>query len=120
MGRAPARFYFAIDAPCHMISGEQFGRTPRILIALCVPPALFFRVRSLLFVEVWNVVEHEPPAFAIAQDSAFTAHALGDEDAPHTDRPDHAGGIKLTQFHVLTFAPGTRPHAEAAPFIFPP
>ena len=119
MRRASACLDFAIDAPRHMISGEQFGRTPRILIALRIPPALFFRVRSLLFVEVRNVVEHEPAAFAVAQHAAFAAHALGYQDAAHTDRPDHAGGVKLNELHVLEFGSGAIRQCKAVARIFP-
>ena len=117
--RASARLDFAIDAPRNMISGEQFRRTPRILVTLRIPPALFFGVRSLLFVEVGNVVEHEPAAFTVAQDAAFAAHAFGYENAAHADRPDHAGGVKLNEFHVLEFGSGAIRQCKAVACVFP-
>jgi hypothetical protein len=119
MRRATACLDFAIDAPRNMISREQFRRTPRILIPLRIPPSFFFRVRSLLFVEVRNVVEHEPVAFLVAQDSAFAAHALSHKDAAHTDRPDHASGVKLNEFHVLEFSSGAIRQCETVARIFP-
>src|SRR5258708_6559356 len=102
-----------------MIPGEQLRRTARILIALRIPPAFFFRVRSLLLIEVRDIVEHESAAFAVAQDAAFAADTFGYENAAHADRPDHAGGVKLNEFHVLEFGSGAIRQCQAVPGIFP-
>src|SRR5208283_6218482 len=111
--RAPARFYLAIDAPRHVIPGEQFRRTARVFVALRIPPAFFLGVRSLLLVEIGDVVEHEAAAFTVAQNAAFAAHALGDQDAAHTNRPHHAGGMKLNELHVLKFGSSAVREGEA-------
>ena len=74
-----------------------------------------------LFVEIGNLVEHEPAAFAVAQNPAFAAHALRHQDAAHTDRPDHAGGMKLDELHLLQFGAGLvrqrQPIARVLPAI---
>jgi len=48
-----------------MIPGEQFRRTPRILIALRIPPAFFFRVRGLHLIQVGDIVKHEPAPYIL-------------------------------------------------------
>ena len=79
---------------------EQFRRTPRVLVALRVAPAFFRVVGGLLLVVLRDVAEHEPLAGAVAQDPAFAAHALGDEDALHARRPDHPRRMELHELHV--------------------
>ena len=100
MRTAAACLDFAIDAAGNVIAGEQFGRTPRILIALRVAPALFFVVGGLLFVEVGNVVKHEPAAFLVPQNAAFATHAFGHQDAAHADaaRPCPWDGTARTPY----------------------
>src|SRR5215469_12372329 len=102
-----------------MISREQLGGAPRILIALRISPALFLTVRCLRLVEIRDVVEHEAASLAVAQNAAFAAHALRNEDAAHTDRPDHAGGMKLNELHVLQFCACAIRQGEPVARIFP-
>ena len=85
---------------------EQLGRAARVLVALRVAPAFFLVVGGLALVVLRDVVEHEALAFLVAQHAAFAAHALGDEDAAHARRPDHAGRMELHELHV---------HAASAP-----
>ncbi len=98
--RAAARLHFAIDAPRHVVAGEELRRTPRGLVALRVAPAFLRIRRRLRLVVVGDVVEHEAAALAVAQDAAFAADAFGDEDAAHARRPDHARGMELHELHV--------------------
>src|ERR1700681_4633424 len=48
---ASACFDFAIDAAGDVVAREELGRTARILVALRVPPALFFVVGGLRLIE---------------------------------------------------------------------
>src|SRR5207302_5369321 len=89
--RAPAPLAdLAHDAARDVIAGEQLGRAPRALVALGIAPALLLVGSGLGFVVVGDVVEEEAPALGIEQHPAFPADALGDEDALHAGRPDHA------------------------------
>ncbi len=50
--RAASPFaHFAPDAARHVIAGQQFRRTPRVLVALRITPSFFFVVRGLVRVE---------------------------------------------------------------------
>ena len=118
-GTAPPCLHFAIDAARHVIAGEQFGRTARVLIALRVAPAFLFVVGGLGFVEIRNIVEHEALAFAVAQHAAFAAHAFGDQNAAHADGPDHAGGMELDELHVHQFGAGAIGQGVAVAGVFP-
>ena len=119
MRAAPAFADLPDDAAGHMVPGEEFRRPPRLLVPLRVPPALF-RVRGgLVRVEVRDVVEHEPAAFAVAQDAAFAAHAFGDQDPAHAGRPDHPGGMELDILHVDEFRAGFVGERVAVAGVFP-
>ena len=103
--RSAARLDLAIDASCNVIAGQQFRRTTGILITCHISPAFFFVVGRLILVVRRNVVEHEPFAFAIAEDPAFAANSLGHQDAPHARRPDHSGRVELNKFHIDQLGP---------------
>ena len=118
-GRAPACLDLAIDAAGDVIAGQQFGRPAGVLVALRVAPSFLFGVGGLLFVEIGNFVEHEPAAFAVAQNAAFAAHAFGHQDAAHADRPDHAGRMELDELHVLQFGAGAIGQRKAIAGVFP-
>jgi hypothetical protein len=102
-----------------VVSRQQLGRTSRILVALCIAPALFFCICSLLFVEVGDVVEHESAAFVVSQYTAFATHTLCYEDAANADRPNHASRMKLNELHVLEFGPGAIGQRKAVAGVFP-
>ena len=91
----------APDAAGDVVAGQQLGRPAGVLVALGVAPALLLVVGGLGAVVLRDVVEHEAPALAVAQDAAFAAHALGHQDAADAGRPDHAGGMELHELHVL-------------------
>jgi hypothetical protein len=43
---------------------------------------------------------HETLAVLVAQDAAFSAHGLGDQNSLHSGRPNHSGRMELHEFHV--------------------
>src|SRR5262245_64888570 len=100
MRTAASGFDFTHDASRDVIASKQLGRAPSGLLALAVMPPFQFVVRGLALVRVGNVVEHEAPAFAVAQDSAFAPHAFGDKNAGDAGRPNHAGRMELHELNV--------------------
>ena len=102
-----------------MVARQQLGRTLGVLIALHVAPAFLGIGRGLGFVIVRNIVEHEALALFVAQNSAFAAHPFGDQNAHDARRPDHAGGMKLDEFHVQQFGPGVVGQRDAVACAFP-
>src|SRR3954463_6249410 len=103
MRAAAAGFDFTHDATGDVIAREKFGRPARILVTLAIAPAFLLVVRSLGFVSVGNVAEHEALAFAVEQDAAFAAHALGHENSHDARRPNHACGMELDELHIDEF-----------------
>ena len=95
------------------------GGPAGVFVSLGVAPALLFVVGGVVFVVVGNVIEHEAAAFAVAQDSAFAAHAFGNEDAGDADGPDHAGGMKLHELHVLQLGSGAIGEGKAVTGVLP-
>ena len=119
VGCAASGFDFAIDAAGNVVASKELRRAAGVLIALRVAPAFVFVVRGLSLVVVGDIVEHEAAAFAVAEHTAFAAHAFGDEDAGDADGPDHAGGMELNEFHVLQFRTGTVGERETVAGVFP-
>ena len=68
---------------------------------------------------VGDVVEHEALALGVAQHAAVAAHALGDEQAAHAERPDHAGGVELDALHVDQLGAGPQGHRVAVAGALP-
>ena len=64
MGTAAAFADLALDAAGDVVAGEQFGRAPRILVALGVAPAFLFVIGRRALVERRDVAEHEALSFA--------------------------------------------------------
>src|ERR1700692_321031 len=56
---APAFTEFARDAAGNVIAGQQLGGPARVLVALRISPTFFGIVRSLAFIILWNILEHE-------------------------------------------------------------
>src|SRR5438105_12690256 len=83
------------------VARQQLRRAP-ILFAIALHPRVGFRlgVGEVAFEHVRHVTEHEPLTAGILEDTAFAAHAFGDEYASHTRRPHHAGRMKLHELHV--------------------
>src|SRR4029078_3857835 len=92
---------FPQNASGHVIAGEQLRRPPGGLVTLGVAPPFFLVVRGLAPVVLRNVTEHAPFPLAVQQHSTFAPDTFGDEDAAHAGRPDHSGGVKLNELHIL-------------------
>src|SRR6185437_4798638 len=97
---AAAGAHLAPDAAGDVVAGQELGRAARVLVALGVAPALLGVVGGRAAVVLGHIIEHEALALAVLEDAALAAHAFGDEDAFHTGRPDHAGGMELDELHV--------------------
>ncbi len=110
---------FAHDAARDVVAREQLRRAARVAVALGVAPALLGVVGGLGAVVLGDVVEHEPAAFAVDEDAAFAAHALGDEDAAHAWRPHHAGRVELDELHVHQVGAGVVGERVAVAGVFP-
>src|SRR6266851_2711764 len=106
MGAAAALPDFADNAAGDVIAREQLWRSAGILVALGIPPTFLLVVCGLGSVHLGNVIEHEPTAFLVEEDSSLAPHALGDKDALHTGRPDHSSGMELNELHVHQLGPG--------------
>src|SRR5690349_16687045 len=109
----------AYDATRNVIAGQQLRRSPRILVALAITPALFLVVRRLRPVIFRNRVEHEAATILISKDSTFAANALRYENATDARRPDHSGGMKLDEFHVDQLRSCAITERVAIPGVFP-
>ena len=99
--RAPAPGAdLAHDAARDVVAGQEIRGPPGVAVALRVAESLLLAVRRLGAVVLGDVVEHEPPAVLVAEDSAFAADAFGHEDALHAQRPHHARRMELDELHV--------------------
>src|SRR5438034_559971 len=81
---AAALLALGVDGPRHVVARGELGRAPRIgLPALHrrLHPAARFGLVTGVFVtaRLGQVTPHEALALLVAQDAAFAAHALGDE-----------------------------------------
>ena len=90
--------------------GQEVGRPPVVLLVLVPAVGLVLVVGRLALEELRDVVEHEPLALAVLERAAVAAHALGDQDAAHRRRPDHARRVELDELHVDQV--GARPERQ--------
>src|SRR5688500_15087889 len=102
----PPLAHLTLDAARHVVTREQLRRPARRLVAKDVAPPFLLVVGGLVPVVLRNVVEHEALALRVAKNTALAAYALGDENAPHTRRPDHAGRMELHELHVHQLGAG--------------
>ena len=80
--------------------GSSSGGPP-VVVRVGVPAVgLFLGLRVLRAEHVRHVVEHEPLALGVPQHAAVAADRLGDQEAAHRRRPDHAGRVELDELHV--------------------
>ncbi len=105
MGASPALLDLPHDAASHVVPGEQLGGAAGVPIPDHVPPPFLRSVGGLVLVERRDVVEHEPPAFAVREDAPFAPDALCDQDALGAGRPHHAGRVELDELHVHEVRP---------------
>ncbi len=103
----------------HVVAGQQLGRPPGVLVALGIAPALLLGVRGLVAIVLGDIVEHETLALLVPQHTAFAPHSFGHQDPAHAGWPDHAGGMKLHELHVLERGPGMVGERVAIPGVLP-
>ena len=98
MRGAPAGLDLGVDGPGHLVARQQVGGAAVVDVVVVPAVGLLFGLRRLGPEHVGDVVEHEALALGVAQDAAVAAHALGDQDAAHAERPHHArsGGTART------------------------
>src|SRR5262245_24272469 len=119
MRAAASVFDFTHDASRDVIASKQLGRAPSGLLALAVMPPFQFVVCGLALVGVGNIVEHEAPAFAVAQHAAFTPDTFGDENAGDAGRPNHSRGMELNELHVYQIGAGIVGESLTIACVFP-
>src|SRR5262245_27936970 len=118
--RAAASFLdLAPNAPGDVVSGEQLGWPPSVLVSGDVAPALLDVGRRLWPVVFGDVLEHEALPRTVAEDPALTPHTLGDEDAAHARGPHHPGGMELNELHVHQLGTRVVRQRLAVPCVFP-
>ena len=110
---AAAGLDLGVDGPGHLVAGQQVGRAPVVDVVVVPGVGFLFGLRRLGPEHGGHVVEHEALALGVAQHAAVAAHALGDEDAAHRERPDHAGRVELHALHVDDVGPGPDGHGVA-------
>ncbi len=92
--RAASRLDFLVDGPRHHIARGEL---------------------LLLGVDL----EHEALAVAVRQVTTLAPDGLGDQDAPDSRRPDHAGGMELDHLRVEDLGPGVEAHGDAVAGALP-
>src|SRR5205823_354113 len=102
-----------------VVARQQFGRALGVAVAGAVAPAFLGILGGLVLVQIGDVVVHELLALVVEQDAAFAAHAFGDENALDAQGPNHAGRVKLDEFHVLQFGAGIVSEGMAVASVFP-
>src|SRR5438477_288215 len=83
---SPAGLDLAVDGPRDLVTREQLRRPAVVLLVLVPAVGLLDRVGRLRLEELGDVVEHEPLALGVLEDTAVAPHRLGHEDAAHRRR----------------------------------
>ena len=120
MRAAAALLDLAHDAARHVVAGEQLGRAARVLVALACsasPPPRCRRSAPCSCSGMSSNMKRWPSL--VAQHAALAAHALGDQDAAHARRPDHAGGVELHELHVHQLGAGVVGERVAVAGVLP-
>ena len=115
-GRAAAFLDLRVDGARHVVPRRQLRRPAMVGLAALREgvhpgPRLLVRGGVLVAAVLRQVAPHEALAIRVAQDAALAAHGLGDEQAAHAGRLDHARGVELHELHVDELragAPGQR------------
>ena len=119
VGRSPAGLDLGVDRASDLVTGQQLGRAPVVLLVVVPPVRLLDRVGGLGAEELGDVVEHEALALGVLQDPAVTAHGLGDQQPLHRRRPDHAGRVELHELHVDQARAGAQGQRVAVAGVLP-
>ena len=116
---AAAGLDLAVDGPGDLVTRQQLGR-PLVVLGVGVPAVrLLLGVGVLRAEDVRHVVEHEPLALGVAQDSPVAAHRLRHEDALDRRRPDHARRVELDELHVDQGGAGAQGERMAVAGVLP-
>ena len=99
-GLPSSGLHLAVDRPGDLVTGQEVGGPPVVDVVVVPAVGLLFGLGRLRPEHRGDVVEHEPLALAVAQRAAVAAHALGDEQAAHRQRPDHPGRVELDGLHL--------------------
>src|SRR4029077_15245924 len=89
----------------NMVARKQLRWAARVLVSLCIAPAFFFRIGSLIRVRRRNVLKHKSAALPIAQYASLASHSFGDQNSPDAWRPDHSCWMKLHELHIHKRSP---------------
>ena len=119
MRTAPPFLDLADDAARHVVTRQQLGWSPSLLVALCVDPAFLFVVGRLVLIELRDVIEHEATPPSVTEHAPLAAHAFRDQDAFDRRRPDHAGRVELDELHVDELGAGAIGERVAVAGVFP-
>ncbi len=104
-GVAPG-LHLGVDRPGDLVTRQQLRRAAVVGLVVVPAVALLLGGGVLVLEHLGDVVEHEPLALGVAQHPAVTAYGLGDQDAAHGRRPDHARRVELDELHVDQLRPG--------------
>ncbi len=107
--RRPAPgLHFLIDGAGDFVTGQQIRCAPGGVVVLQPLVRLFDGLGVLALEHRRDVAEHESFALGVLEHAAVTAHRLGDQDALHRRRPDHAGRMELQELHIDQRRPGAQ------------
>ncbi len=115
MRGGPPGFDLGVDGAGHLVARQQVGGAAVVLRVVVPAVRLLGGLRVLTFEHRRDVGEHEPLAVGVLQHAAVAADTLGDEDALHARRPDHAGGVELDELHVDQCGPARSARACPSP-----
>ncbi|OPZ88903.1 MAG: hypothetical protein BWY75_01390 [bacterium ADurb.Bin425] len=124
MGRTSSFFHFGIDSSCYVVSSGQFRRSSSLSLFSgnrCVNPfnGFFFSSCIIIFGGFRQILEHEAFAFVVAKNTTFAPDAFRYQNASHTWRPYHAGGVELHKFHVNQVGAKVISHGMSVPSVLP-
>ena len=106
----PPRLDLRVDRTSHLVARQEVRRAA--VVRLVRVPAVGFGLGvGRLGPEVLrDVPKHEALAQVVLERAPIPPHPLGDEDAAHRGRPDHAGRVELNELHVDQVGP--RPQGQ--------
>ncbi len=118
-GCPASRFHLGVDGACHFVTWQQFGGSSSRRVVVVPFVGLFFGFGRFGAEHVGHVIEHEPLTVRIAQDPTVATNAFGDEQAAHTERPDHARRVELDALHVDQLGARPQRHGVTVPGTLP-
>ena len=116
---AAAGLDLGVDGAGHLVAGQQVRGATRRVVVLEPLVGFFFGLGVLPLEDRGDVVEHEALALGVLEHAAVAAHAFGDQDALHRQRPDHAGRVELDELHVDQARAGAHRQRVAVAGVLP-